>query len=441
MPQRRGLIEPGVPTAMTESQKTVGVALVAASVHGLIAWFTNSHRIFFGAFGPYCVTGMLEIFFDYATQALNGSVPYRDYLIEYPILGFVLCLIPRLVVSDLAGYRVAFGVMLLLFNTMAVILVAQRVARLEGFDRVQMRLVWYTAFFASLCPLLMGPYDLAPMAVAFAGAYFWFSGRNATGGVLTGLGVLLKIFPGVVAAPALVWEIAHWRETRARGMLAFLGTVTAGVALWIVLGGVRFLDSLRYHSERGLLLESLYAGILMLIGKATGNPVTWSYHHKALHITPEWGDALARLSLPIQIAALFLVMWQYYRSGMKDGIRYAGAAVVAFMVFGKVLSPQFLIWLIPFVTVLQGKTGQRARWVFLLACVATTLIYPLIGLRLILERNSLEAIILLNYRNALLVGLYLLLVFGREPETAVAAGADSGTARAGDAGPGAHAHV
>jgi hypothetical protein len=391
------------------------LAIAAASLHGLIALITNSYRIFFGAFGPFSVTGMLEIYFEYANRAMQGEIPYRDYLVEYPPLGFLLFLVPRLFVSGFAAYRVAFGVVLLLFNAVAVLLVARHVASTEGVDRVPSRLAWYTAFFGCLCPLLMGPYDLAPMAVGFAAAHFWFAGRNALGGVLAGAGVLLKIFPGVVAAPALVWEIVHWRETRGRGFLAFLGTIAVGVALWVGLGGARFVDSLRYHTERGLLLESLYAGILMLIGKAIGNPVTWSYHHKALHIIPEWGDPLARLTLPIQVAALLLVMWQYRRSGMKDGVRYAGAAVLAFMVFGKVLSPQFLIWLIPFVTVLGGPMGQRARWIYLLACMTSTLIYPLMGLRLILEYNNLGAMILLNYRNALLVGLYFLLLFG--PET------------------------
>jgi hypothetical protein len=400
---------------MTEGRKVAVIAAATAGVHALIACVTNSYRVFFGTFGPNSVTGMLEIFFDYAERAMNGQVPYRDYLIEYPVLAFVIFLIPRLFVATFSGYRVAFGVELLLFNSVAVFLVARHVAKEEGIARVPSRLAWYTAFFASLCPLLMGPYDLAPMALAFAAAHAWFGRRNALGGFLAGLGVLVKIFPGVVVLPALVWEAAQWRASRCRGFLTFVATVAVGALLWIGLAGARFFDSLRYHTERGLLIESLYGGILMLIGKAIGKPVTWSYHHKALHITPEWGGALARLTLPIQLIALGLVMWQYRRTGMRDGVRYAAAAVTAFMVFGGVLSPQFLTWLIPFVAVLSGAIGRRARWIYLLACMASTLIYPLIGLRLILERNSFEAMLLLNYRNALLVGLYFLLLFGPDP--------------------------
>jgi hypothetical protein len=407
--------------SMTENQRIVAVSAAAASVQGLIALITNANRIFFGTYGPYTVTGMLEIFFRYATNALNGEVPYRDYLVEYPILGFLLFLTPRLLVSDFFSYRIAYGLQLLLFNSVAVFVVARRVARTEGFERVPSRLAWYTAFFASLCPLLMGPYDLAPMAVAFLAAHLWFTGRNGLGGIAAGLGFLLKIFPGVVAAPAVLWEVTRLRESRGRGFLAFVATLAAGMAFWLWIGGRGVADSFRYHAERGLQVESLYAGVLMLIGKATGKKVTWAYDHSALHITADWGDSLAQLSMLIQLAAILLVLWRYRRSGMNDGVRYAGAAVLGFMATGKVLSPQFLTWLIPFVTVMGGEMGRRARWIYLLACIATTLIYPLIGLRLILDLNNLGGMFLLNYRNALLLGLFFLLLFGKDsnPERTV----------------------
>ena len=61
-----------------------------------------------------------------------------------------------------------------------------------------------------------------------------------------------------------------------------------------------------------------------------------------------------------------MVMWAFRRSGMADGLRFSAAAVLAFIVFGKVLSPQYLIWLFPFMAVLDGRTGSVARKIFLL---------------------------------------------------------------------------
>src|SRR5262249_19150687 len=159
--------------------------------------------------------------------------------------------------------------------------------------------------------------------------------------------------------------------------------------VWLRLGGRGVAYSFRYHVERGLGIESLYAGILLLIGRLMGQPVRWSYDHSAIHLTTPWGDQLARLAMPLQIALILFVMWRYRRSGLEDRVRYAGASVLAFLSAGKILSPQFLIWLIPFVTVLGGETGRKARWVYLLACIATTIVYPLYGLKLILEANDL----------------------------------------------------
>ena len=93
---------------------------------------------------------------------------------------------------------------------------------------------------------------------------------------------------------------------------------------------------------------------------------------------------------------------------MAEGVRFSAAAVLAFIVFGKVLSPQYLIWLFPFMAVLDGPTGSRARKIFLLGCVITLLLYPGPGFDMVLEYQA-GAILLLDLRNLLLVWLFLVL--------------------------------
>ena len=386
-----------------------------------------------------------RIYYDYASQAMQGQVPYRDYLVEYPILTFPLFLVPRLFVSDFASYSIAFGAEMLLFDVAAIVLIARHVAECEGTEQVAGRLVWYTVFCASLAPLVVGRFELAPMVFGFAAARWWFAGRNALGGLTAGLGTLLKVFPGLVAAPALVWEIAQLsglkRESPSpprgdggrrpgeganrlglipsallklkplRGTATFFLTLTAGMAGWFLLGGPNVLDSFRYHADRGLGIESLYAGVLLAWGKLMGADVPWVIEHKAIHLVPEWGSRLAVLALPLQAAALVLVLIQYGRRGMADGVRYAGAAILASLVTAKVLSPQYLVWLFPFIVVLGGWTGSRARWLFLFACVTTALIYPGPGFAQLQDHKGI-AIFLLNLRNLLFLALLALVLFG-----------------------------
>ena len=141
----------------------------------------------------------------------------------------------------------------------------------EGPEQVAGRLAWYTVFCATLAPLVVGRFELAPMVFAFAAARWWFAGRLVLGGFTAGLGTLLKVFPGLVAAPALIWELSRFGTSRARGSLAFFLTFAAGMAGWFLLGGPNVLDSFRYHAERGLGIESLYAGGLLAWGGSSAS--------------------------------------------------------------------------------------------------------------------------------------------------------------------------
>jgi hypothetical protein len=57
-------------------------------------------------------------------------------------------------------------------------------------------------------------------------------------------------------------------------------------------------------------------------------------------------------------------------------VRFAAAAVVAFTALGKVLSPQFLIWLVPLVPLVAGRRGLAASALLGLALVLTQLWFP-----------------------------------------------------------------
>jgi len=402
---------------MTRNQSLVLLTALTAAVHGLMFLATALYLIFFGKNDIAGVSWSLTFYHENASRVMAGMVPYRDFLFEYPILSFPLFLVPRLFVADLDRYKVAFVAEMLIFDVAAIYLVARHVSENEGIRRVVQRLGWYTLFCASLSPLLIGRFELAPMVFGFAAARWWFSGRSAWGGVAAGLGTLMKVFPGMVAAPALVWEAARLRTSRPRGMSAFLATLGLGLACWVALSGRHVLESLAYHAQRGLEIESLYGGGLFLWGTITAREVPWVFEFKSFQVAPEWGARLAALAFPLQAGTLLLVMGRFWWTGMKEGIRYSAAAVLAFIITGKVLSPQYLIWLFPFLAVLEGRTGRLARRVFLLGCGATALIYPGPGFVMVLAHQA-GAILLLNLRNALLVSLLGVLLFGPPAEEA-----------------------
>jgi hypothetical protein len=194
-----------------------------------------------------------------------------------------------------------------------------------------------------------------------------------------------------------------------RGLIAFGVAASAVLAVSLALCGPSVFRVAGYHGQRGLEIGSVYAGVLLLYGTLTGRAVPWEYNFEAYHIAPSWGNALAWLVNPSQAAAMLAVVVRTCRGrgGRGEGVRMGGAAVLAFLVTGKVLSPQFLIWLLPFVAALGGRSGGRARPIYLAACLMTSALYPWGALYGVLA-NEPAAVVLLNLRNLLLVGLFLL---------------------------------
>lgn len=367
------------------------------------------------------VSWSYRIYYNYASRAMEGQVPYRDYLVEYPVLTFPLFLIPRLLVSDFPSYRIAFAAEMLLFDIAAIVLMVRHVSSRGGKAQVLGALAWYTIYCAVTAVLVVGRFELAPMALAFAAAHWWFAGRRVLAGFTAGLGTLMKVFPGLVALIAALGEVARLRTTRRLGTATFVATLTAGGAVWFLVGKGGVLDSFRYHVSRGLGIETIYAGVVLAWGKLAGIEVPWVIEHKAVHLAPEWGSFMAALTTPLQAVALLLVLVQFWRSGMTDGMRYSAGAVLASLVTSKVFSPQYLIWLFPFLSLMGGWTGSRARWLYLFACLLTALIYPGPGFVLLLQHEP-TAIFVLNLRNGLLLAILAVILFGPAGEAAEVSG-------------------
>ena len=88
-------------------------------------------------------------------------------------------------------------------------------------------------------------------------------------------------------------------------------------------------------------------------------------------------------------------------------------AILGLILTAPVFSPQFIIWVLPFILVMSGSLGRRARPLYALICVLTFLIYPVFFHRGLIPL-WMSAVLLLNLRNSLLIVLWLLMVFGTE---------------------------
>src|SRR5205823_10420508 len=93
-----------------------------------------------------------------------------------------------------------------------------------------------------------------------------------------------------------------------------------------------------------------------------GLAVHWTSSHGSQTLVGTGPDAIGALQTVLQVGALLAVWWLFARGpgGREELVRASAAAVCAFVALGKVLSPQYLIWLIPLVP-LVGVTGGVGR--------------------------------------------------------------------------------
>jgi uncharacterized membrane protein len=292
----------------------------------------------------------------YGEAMRHGHVPYRDFAVEYPPGALPMFLLPSLLGGDYA-------------STFAWVMAACGVALVVVVALVRPVAAPYVALAPVLCgSLILSRFDLWPALLATAAVGFLLSDRHRLGWGFLGAAVAAKAWPLVIVPPAVVWT-----ARRGRAWAIAVGVVVALVITlpFFVLSPGGVWSSFEGQASRPLQIESLGAAFLQTFS----SPAVVSSHGSqgiAGH------GAFAAFFVALQAAAL-IVLWVAFARGPVTGerfARYAAASVCAFVALGKVLSPQFLIWLIPLVPLVRGARGLVATCLLTLALVLTQVWFP-----------------------------------------------------------------
>jgi uncharacterized membrane protein len=276
--------------------------------------------------------------------------------------------------------------------------------------------LWTPLLFAALAPLALGTvifsrFDLWPAALAAGGIAALVSARYRLGHALLGLGAAAKFYPGVLLplAVAYVWKTRGRRE--ALVCLAFALAVFALVFLpFVVLAPGGVWHSVSVQLGRPLQVESLGAAFLLVAHNVFGFGLAGESSHGSQNVAGGAAHVLGVLTTLLQAGVLLWIWWSFARAPAtaRTLVRSSAAAVCAFVAFGKVLSPQFLIWLIPVVPLVRGRRGVWASALLLAALVLTQIWFPFRYFRLALDFEAGLSWVLLA-RDLILVALALLL--------------------------------
>jgi glycosyl transferase family 87 len=357
----------------------------------------------------------------YGDAVAEGQVPYRDFALEYPPAALPVFVIPSLLRSkhgDLAAYRDGFEAELLLCGSFALAFMLSVLLRLEA-GRARLALA---LGLAAAAPLLLGSvvlsrFDLWPAALTAGALAALVSARERLGSGLLGLGLAAKLYPAALLPLALTWA---WKRGGRREAV-FCAGVFAAAALacflpFLALSPHGVLDAITRQTNRPLQIETLGAGFLLVAHQVAGLGITMDSNHGSQNLAGTLPDVLAAFQTVLQLAALVGV-WAWFARGPATGerlVRAAAAAVCAFVAFGKVLSPQFLIWLIPLVPLVRGRRGLAAGGLLALALVLTQLWFPFHYWDLVLRFRALPSWLVLA-RDLVLVSLFAVLLWPVRP--------------------------
>ena len=291
----------------------------------------------------------LFVYREVAGPVLDGFLPYRDFAFEYPPLALPALVLPGLWSTGEEGYELAFGVITLLLAAGLVLLTARVAAATGGSPR---RAAFAVAAFPLLCGALARThFDLLPVVLTVGGLALVAAARPRTGLAVLGLGAMTKGFPLVAVPPVLAWLVARGRRADAlEGAAAFIAVVAvvAVAALAVSPGGA--VDAVGYHLDRPVQVESPAAFVLRALDGLGSGEITPTKSHRSDGLLHPAGDAVSAMFGVLLLATLALLTWAAARPPVPDARRLilsALTAVAAFAALGKVLSPQFAIWLVP----------------------------------------------------------------------------------------------
>jgi hypothetical protein len=291
---------------------------------------------------------------------------------QYPPGAAFLMLIPRLGPGSYGASFVGLMLILDLAGLALLALLGRRSGRYTGVW------VWLIAM-PVLGTFSVLRFDLVPTVIAIA-ALVVIQRRPALFGALAGLGAVIKVWPVVLLFGE--WDRRRLLVSALAAALA-IGVVTLAAAL-------SFGDPTNFLTEqrqRGLQEEAVATAPWKLKELVTAEPVSRELRYGSWEVAGSTADTVAAVLEWLSGAALVAaaVWWWFRARAIHDGRTdladasvsrdFVFTIVLLLVVTSRVLSPQFMLWLVGLAAVvLTAGTTRLARpaWIVLGASILTT---------------------------------------------------------------------
>ncbi|GII61538.1 membrane protein [Sphaerisporangium krabiense] len=324
---------------------------------------------------------------------LGGSFPVDDVTWQYPPAAALIIMAPSMLPFSYLG---GFLVITVAFDALTMASLMRVPAGEEGRTHVG---AWiWLAGVPLLGPVVYARYDLLVTALAVSGL-LQLRASSARGGLALGVAAGLKLWPAL----ALIGT-PRGRETRRTLAGAAVGGAVSTLLMMTALdGGLGFLTA---QQDRGVEVESVWA-LAFHVARWFGWPGMVSYSYGSMEMIGPYAEAADRVSLAATLLGLcWLVLWRRRARAWTAATPYdaALAAVLIFVVTSRVISPQYLVWLVGLAAVcltVRASTQRPVAALVLAATAVTMLEFP--PLFEDVQQSTVLGVTVLVVRNGLLV--------------------------------------
>ncbi|MHB1389913.1 MAG: hypothetical protein ACYCXF_01595 [Thermoleophilia bacterium] len=328
------------------------------------------------------------IYYDYASRMVNGMMPYRDFSSEYPPVAMLLFSLPRFLSGpSYFAFVVWFEAEMLAFSCGIVLLLSNLAWRQwRDINMMTGTLALYSFFLLALGSIVKLRFDLAVGFLFLAALFCFVTDRRLFAWLLLGVGVMTKIVP-VLIAPLFL--IAHLRRRQYHEM--WMGPLAALLAALIiaipfmVVAPAGLAGAFLYHVERPLQLESSWATPLLLMKTFGGFDLHIMNSYGSHNVFSAGAGLMAAISAPVTMGLLLVAYIVFYRNTAVEMTqrewqlqltRFVTLTIAIFIVGGKVLSPQYFIWLLPLAPLIGGRDRRLVLGLFTAVLLITQWEFP-----------------------------------------------------------------
>jgi uncharacterized membrane protein len=185
-------------------------------------------------------------------------------------------------------------------------------------------------------------WDLLAVAAATSGFYLWWRGHPVWAAVAFGVGAALKMYPILFVGPVALEALLQRAPRRA---LAIVGSAVGTFAVinlpFAIAGFDGWLATYEFHTLRGPNFDNIWA-------VRDFGPIHLPF------LEPErLNFVTAILTGALFVTALAIGWWRGKRVGRYPVVAVSAALLAAFLLFNKVHSPQYALWIMLFFVLLR----------------------------------------------------------------------------------------